>query len=58
MYNKDLYGFFADRKERILKKTEDDIHIKIARCQAEQEEDVFVDNGGEVEDLDELNPLP
>jgi hypothetical protein len=58
MYKEDLYGFFADRKERILKKIEDAMGKKIARYQEEQEEGVFVDNGGEVEDLDELTPLP
>lgn len=57
MYSDDFYGFFADRKERILQKIEVAMGKKIARDQEEQEEGVFVDSGGERSDIEDFDPL-
>lgn len=55
MYKDDFYGFFADRKQRILEKIEGAMGKKIAREQEYQEEGVFVDNGEEESgDMNEL----
>jgi hypothetical protein len=43
MYSDNFYGFFADRKERILQKIEQAMGKKIARDQEVQEEGVYID---------------
>ncbi len=50
MYRDDFYGFFADRKERILQKIEQSMGKIIVRDQEVKEEGVFVDNGEERDD--------
>ena len=57
MNKDDFNGFFTDRKERILQKIEVAMGKKIARDQEEQEEGVFVDNGGEGSDIEDFDPL-
>lgn len=53
MYRDDFYGFFADRKERILQKIEAAMGKNIARDQELQEEGSYVDEGDVIEDISE-----
>ena len=50
MYEDDFYGFFSDRKERILQKIEEAMDKKIARDQEVQEEGIFVEDSGDNDD--------
>ena len=51
MYSDDFYGFFDDRKERILQKIETAMGKPIARNQQNQEEGLFVESQFDDEDI-------
>lgn len=53
MYQDDFYGFFADRKEKILQKIEAAMGKNIARDQEIPEEGSFIDEGDNLEDINE-----
>lgn len=53
MYEDDFYRFFADRKERMLQKIEIAIGKAINRDQIESEEGTFIDEGIDIEDINE-----
>ncbi len=50
MYTDDFYGFFSDRKERILQKIEQAMGKMIVRDQDVQEEGEFIENSIDIED--------
>jgi hypothetical protein len=52
MFQDDFYGFFADRKERILQKIELATGKTIPRHQPEPEEGTFVEDDGDSADAD------
>lgn len=53
MYRDDFYGFFADRKEKILQKIEAAMGKNIPRDQELPEEGSFLDEGEEIENINE-----
>jgi len=53
MYIDDFYGFFTDRKERILQKIEAAMGKTIMRNQVELEEGAYIDDGSDIEDDNE-----
>jgi hypothetical protein len=53
MYQDDFYVFFADRKEKILQKIEAAMGKNIARDQEIPEEGSFIDEGDNLEDINE-----
>ena len=53
MYLDDFYGFFSDRKEKILQKIEAAMGKNIAREQELPEEGSFVDESIDIEDINE-----
>ena len=52
MYQDDFYGFFNDRKERILDKIEKAMGKTIVREQAIAEEGIYINDQEENEDVD------